>query len=239
MDYDNPQYLGWYIIPYKNYQPTRVLNTAKVATTVWGNGSEKLSQGAINGLVDIHGKMITRNIQKPEALSIFVPSFHRPFPDLSGFKFPTNPMISSSNLLDPGLRVFLFLLFALHVVHFRHERNKWLGWCCPDPWYDPYIYIYIIHIISICFQHILYIFYNYRSMFSWAKKRPWDLRVWRSVLDHWKSFAMEPFGWQWHPLHPVEVLVAGQKYQTSWLQVARLPETDLLGCSTLISIIYI
>jgi hypothetical protein len=100
-------------------------------------------------------------------------------------------------------------------------------------------YIYIIHIISICFQHILYIFYNYRSMFSWAKKRPWDLRVWRSVLDHWKSFAMEPFGWQWHPLHPVEVLVAGQKYQTSWLQVARLPETDLLGCSTLISIIYI
>ena len=125
--------------------------------------------------------------------------------------------------LDPGLRVFLFLLFALHVVHFRHGQAEQMAWLMlsGSMIWSIHIYIYYIHIISICFQHILYIFYNYRSMFSWAKKRPWDLRVWRSVLDHWKSFAMEPFGWQWHPLHPVEVLVAGQKYQTSWLQVAR------------------
>lgn len=139
------------------YQPTRVLNTAKVATTVWGNGSEKLSHAP------------DQWIQVSESSS------------------------SSSSSLSMSSR-----LTAMANI------GKWLGWCCQDPWYDPYIYI----ILSICFQHILYIFYNFRSMFSWAKKRPWDLRVWRSVLDHWKSFAMEPFGWQWHPLNPV----AGQKY---------------------------
>ena len=132
MDYDNPQYLGWYIIPYKNYQPTRVLNTAKVATTVWGNGSEKLSQGAPDQWIS--GYPWENDHQKP----CFVHLCPIISQTLSGFKFPTNPMISSSNLVDLTVGFPSILIqvsesssssssLSMSSTSAMAKRNKWLG----------------------------------------------------------------------------------------------------------------